>query len=53
MALVFNRALRRACRKATITASSSSIVSTAEEGVFGPVGTSATDVRFFHFETVF
>jgi hypothetical protein len=36
-------------RKATITASSS-IVSTVEEGF---VGTSATEVRFLHFATVF
>jgi hypothetical protein len=35
-----------------ITASSS-IVSTLEDGFFGPVATSATEVRFFRFETVF
>lgn len=35
-----------------ITASSS-IVSTVEAGFFGPVGRSATEVRFFHFATVF
>jgi hypothetical protein len=32
---------------------SSSIVSTVEVGFLGPVGTSLTEVRFFHFETVF
>ena len=39
-------------RKATTTASSS-IVSTVEEGVFGPVGMSATEVLLFHLPTVF
>jgi len=36
----------------TITASCS-IDSTVEVGFFGPVGTSATEVRRFHFATVF
>jgi hypothetical protein len=35
-----------------MTASSSSD-STVERGSFGPVGRSATEVRFFHFATVF
>jgi hypothetical protein len=35
-----------------ITASSS-MLSTVERGVRGPVGKSATLVRFFHFATVF
>jgi hypothetical protein len=35
-----------------ITASSS-MLSTVERGVRGPVGRSATLVRFFHFATVF
>jgi hypothetical protein len=38
--------------KGDFTASSSS-VSTVEVGFFGPVGTSVTEVRFFHFSTVF
>ena len=32
---------------------SSSNDSTVECGFFGPVGRSATEVRFFHFATVF
>jgi hypothetical protein len=39
-------------RKATIIASSS-IDSTVDLGSFGPVGTSVTEVRYFHFATVF
>jgi hypothetical protein len=35
------------------TAASSSTLSTVERGVRGPVGKSATLVRFFHFATVF
>lgn len=32
---------------------SSSTESTVDLGSFGPVGTSATEARFFHFATVF
>ena len=39
-------------RKATITPSSS-IENIVEVGFFRPVGTSTTDVRFFHLATVF
>jgi len=42
---------QRVLRKATITASSSAL-STVEDGVFGPIGRSATERRFFHFCTV-
>ena len=43
---------KSACRrKATITASSST-VSTVEVGFFGPVGTSAAELRLLHFATV-
>lgn len=39
-------------RKAT-TAASSATDNTVEHGCVGPVGKSATEVRFFHFVTVF
>ena len=44
--------LGRAVRKTTLTASSSA-ESTVEPGAVGPVGRSATAVRFFHWAAVF
>jgi len=36
-----------------LSTASSSVVSTVDFGFLGPVGKSATEVRFFHFATVF
>jgi hypothetical protein len=41
------------CRRKATTIASSSIASTVDFGSFGPVRRSATEVRFFHFATVF
>jgi hypothetical protein len=41
------------CRRKATTIASSSIDSTVDVGSLGPVGKSATELRFFHLATVF